>query len=72
MTARHPVELMRLEASDAEDADWYGWSVALGGDTLLVGATQQFTSAGKAFLYRGRGVAPRPDPSPIRESHPRR
>jgi subtilisin-like proprotein convertase family protein len=49
-----PVELSILRASDAQPNDWYGWSVALEGGTAIVGSTQTFTGAGKAFLYRGR------------------
>ena len=52
---RHPVETSKLTASDAEDADWFGTSVALRGDTILVGA-RQFLGEGKAFLYRGRSL----------------
>ena len=52
---RRPVQTSKLTASDAEDADWFGSSVALRGDAILVGAPQ-FLGDGKAFLYRGRSL----------------
>jgi len=44
----------RLNASDAADDDHFGWSVAVSGDTVLVGAPQNDDtgeSSGSAYLY---------------------
>jgi subtilisin-like proprotein convertase family protein len=52
---RRPVEILKLTASDAEDADWFGGAVAMEGDKIFVGATQLFTSSGKVTAFRAPG-----------------
>ena len=52
---RRPVEILKLTASDAEDADWFGQAVAIEGDKILVGASQDFTSSGKVTAFRAPG-----------------
>ncbi|MEK6676771.1 MAG: hypothetical protein AABZ47_14100 [Planctomycetota bacterium] len=41
-----------LVASDAADNDGFGWSVAIRGEDVVVGAPQHQTSAGSAYLFR--------------------
>ena len=54
-------EVKKLLASDAEVADRFGWSVAVSGDTAVVGAFDESaggSSAGAAYLFqRGQGGA---------------
>lgn len=68
------VQTAKLLASDGEELDFYGWSVALSGETILVGAFRdddQGESAGAAYVIRRDGsgwreaeklVAPAGDP----------
>jgi len=47
-------EVVELTASDAEDNDWFGTSVALSGNRLVVGAYGEDTAAlnaGKVYVY---------------------
>ncbi|WP_132000263.1 FG-GAP repeat protein, partial [Dokdonella fugitiva] len=50
----------KLVAGDAQADDWFGWSVALDGDTALVGAPREDdggSNAGAAYVFvRGGGV----------------
>ncbi|MDQ3652920.1 MAG: FG-GAP repeat protein [Acidobacteriota bacterium] len=45
---------VKLTASDAAKNDWFGYSVAISGDNILVGAPSPFahTSAGSAYVKR--------------------
>ncbi len=45
-------EVKKLTASDAQDGDFFGWSVALGGDAAIVGARGE-DGAGGANANRG-------------------
>lgn len=53
------VEQAQLTASDGEKSDWFGWSVALSGNTALVGAVlddvEGNEEAGSAYVYRWDG-----------------
>jgi|GEM_PF-1221731 len=47
-------EVKKLVASDAEEADWFGWSVAVAGDVAVVGAYGEDTGgtvAGAAYVF---------------------
>ncbi|MCH7698225.1 MAG: FG-GAP repeat protein [Chloroflexi bacterium] len=54
-------ELKKLAASDAEEEDHFGWSVAVSGDTVVVGAASEDAGgrgAGAVYVfYRDRGGA---------------
>ena len=43
-----------LKASNTGAGDQFGWSVAVSGDTVVVGAV----SAGAAYVFTGLGIAP--------------
>jgi len=48
-------ELAKIEASDAEKYDYFGYSVAISGDKIIVGAYGEDTggsSAGAAYMYQ--------------------
>ena len=48
-------ELKKLTASDAQDSDNFGWSIAVSGDTAVVGAYLEDAgggSAGAAYLFQ--------------------
>ena len=45
-------EVKKLTASDAEDEDWFGGSVAISGDTALVGAQREDADTGAAYLFQ--------------------
>ena len=52
------VEIQKLMASDAETSDWFGWSVAIDGDVVLVGAPgedEKGSNAGAAYVFRFNG-----------------
>jgi hypothetical protein len=54
------VEVQKLTASDAAAGDWFGWSVAVGGDVVVVGARNDGHAAGpvsgSAYVFeRGQG-----------------
>jgi hypothetical protein len=53
---RRPVRILKLTSADEEAADWFGMPVALQGTTILVGASQELTAAGKAFVFHGRSA----------------
>ena len=47
-------EQQKIQASDLEAADYFGWSVAIEGDTVVVGAPQEdtgATEAGAAYIF---------------------
>jgi hypothetical protein len=54
----------RLNAADAEAGDWFGWSVALSGDTALIGAPYEdpdlgagpINNAGSAYVFVRSGA----------------
>lgn len=49
------VEQAKLKALDAEASDWFGWSVALSGDTAIVGAFYDEDAgayAGSAYIFK--------------------
>ncbi len=48
-------EQQKLAASDAAASDAFGWSVALSGDTALVGAEGKNSSAGAAYVFLRSG-----------------
>jgi len=41
----------KLTASDAEDDDWFGDAVAVDGDTIVVGASQENHERGAAYVF---------------------
>ncbi len=45
----------RLAPSNLEDDDYFGFSVAIDGDTLIVGASGEDNHAGAAYVYRRYG-----------------
>ena len=45
----------RFSASDGTHVNYYGWSVAVDYDAVVVGATNAFGSQGSAYLYRWDG-----------------
>ena len=53
-------EQQKLTASDGETADLFGWSVAISGDTAVVGATEDDTNAnsgqGSAYVFVRSGT----------------
>jgi hypothetical protein len=54
---RHPVQLLKLTASDGENADGFGASIAVSGTTILIGAPQTLGIAGgRAYVFRGRAL----------------
>ncbi|MEO8659082.1 MAG: FG-GAP repeat protein, partial [Bryobacteraceae bacterium] len=50
-------EQAKLTASDSAQRDYFGDSVALSGDTALVGASGKATQAGAAYVYVRSGTA---------------
>jgi len=44
-------ETAELTASDGATSDWFGWSVALDGDTALVGANRDDSDKGSAYVF---------------------
>jgi predicted small secreted protein len=44
-------EVKKLTASDAEDWDWYGSTVAIDGDYIVVGAHRENSTRGAAYIY---------------------
>ncbi len=58
-TSQAPTEF-KLTASDAAAFDYFGWSVALSGDTALVGANRADdagTSSGSAYVFVRSGTS---------------
>ena len=49
------VEEAKLTASDGVSGDFFGWSVAVAGDTIVVGASPEGSSShfGAAYVFRG-------------------
>ena len=48
-------EVKKLTASDAQAGDWFGWSVAVSGDTAVVGAPSESrdgSSVGAAYVFQ--------------------
>jgi hypothetical protein len=50
------VQDVKLTASDAASGDFYGWAVALDGDTVLIGADGKQTSRGAGYVYVPNGA----------------
>jgi hypothetical protein len=50
---QRPVMVKQLTPSDAQGSDWFGMTVAIAGDKLLVGARQDFSSSGKVTVFQG-------------------
>jgi hypothetical protein len=45
-------QVAKLTASDAASMDYFGWSVAIYGDTIVVGANQQYNGgSGSAYVF---------------------
>jgi hypothetical protein len=54
------VEIAILQAGDRQADDWFGWSVAISGDRIIVGAVFEDTKgedAGAAYVFEGDGDA---------------
>jgi hypothetical protein len=52
-------EQAKLTASDAADSDWFGYSVAVDGDTVVVGArldNSPLSNAGSAYVFTRSGT----------------
>lgn len=49
---------VRLAATDRAPKDWFGWSVAISGDTIVVGAPgrSDSSSRGSAYVFKPDGV----------------
>jgi hypothetical protein len=47
-----------LKASNAESGDWFGWSVAVSGDTVVVGAPYEYSAACGVNGNQGDNSAP--------------
>jgi FG-GAP repeat protein len=45
----------KLLGSTSGANDWFGWSVALNGNTAIVGAPQYFSGSGKAYVFVRNG-----------------
>jgi uncharacterized repeat protein (TIGR01451 family) len=51
-------QVAKLTASDAAENSYFGWSVAISGDTLVVGAIYKASQAGAAYVFeRNQGGA---------------
>ncbi len=46
------VEVAKLAASDGAAGDWFGWSVAIDGDTVVIGAYGKDSQRGSAYVFR--------------------
>ena len=46
------VEVAKLTAADASSDDSFGWSVAISGETVVVGAYRKEAHRGAAYVYR--------------------
>ena len=60
-------EVKKLTASDAEAFDQFGGSVAVSGDTAVVGATSEDAGgnqAGAAYVFQQPPATPAPPPTP--------
>jgi len=44
-------EVKKLTASDAEDYDWYGSTVAIDGDHIVIGAYRENSTRGAVYIY---------------------
>ena len=44
-------QVAELKGSDTDAGDWFGTSVAVSGTTAVVGAYNQFTDAGRAYVF---------------------
>jgi len=44
-------EQAKLTASGGSDNDYFGISVAIVGDTIVVGASHQYFNSGSAYIY---------------------
>lgn len=53
-------EQAKLTASDGEESDWFGWFVAISGDTIVVGAPRNSAfgeASGAAYVFVRNGAA---------------
>ncbi len=48
-------EFDKLTASDGAMFDWFGWSVAISGDTAVIGAFYDDSGTGSAYVFRFNG-----------------
>ena len=46
---------VQMQASDAESNDNFGWSVAISGDYVIVGAQYKNNAAGSAYIFKRNG-----------------
>jgi hypothetical protein len=51
-------QVATLTASDAVQGDWFGWSVAIDGSTVVVGAPQDDNDKGSVYVFHHRGRSP--------------
>lgn len=51
------VEEAKLVADDGAPYDYFGWSVSISGDTIVVGAFGDESSQGSAYVFRNTGLA---------------
>ena len=56
-------EIAKLTASDAVSNDWFGMSLAMDANVLIVGAPNRGESAGQVYVYEISTVTPTPSPS---------
>jgi CSLREA domain-containing protein len=49
-------EQQKLTASDGNDFDWFGYSIAIDGDTIVVGAENDDSSTGSAYVFTRSGT----------------
>jgi hypothetical protein len=49
------VEEAKLVASDQANSDWFGWSVSLSGDYIVVGAPGKYSNRGAAYVFKRSG-----------------
>ena len=46
------VQVAKLTAADAAADDWFGWSVAIDGNTIVVGAYAKDSYTGSVYVFR--------------------
>ena len=49
-------EIQKLLASDGETTDWFGWSVSLDGDSVVIGASYDDIDRGSAYVFTRSGT----------------
>ena len=52
LAAFNYMEVAKLTASDGASYDYFGYSVAIAGATIVVGADQRYTGTGSAYVFR--------------------